>query len=107
MDTRFLRQLGEYDRREHEGAAQQLAKGKDKDRVPKDFPILLIAGMKDPVGNMSKGVLQVYNRYKAWGFTDVDAIFYKDDMHEILNEKDREDVYRDVLHFLDTKVEKQ
>lgn len=86
---------------------EQLAKGKDKDRVPKDFPILLIAGMKDPVGNMSKGVLQVYNRYKAWGFTDVDAIFYKDDMHEILNEKDREDVYRDVLHFLDTKVEKQ
>ena len=85
---------------------EQLAKGKDKDRVPKDLPILLIAGMKDPVGNMSKGVLQVYNRYKAWGFTDVDVIFYKDDMHEILNEKDREDVFRDVLHFLDTKAEK-
>ncbi len=84
---------------------EQLALEKDKDRVPKDLPILLIAGMKDPVGDMSKGVLKCYNRYKAWGLTDVDAIFYKDDMHEILNEKDREDVYRDVLHFLDTRVE--
>ena len=61
--------------------------------------------MKDPVGDMSKGVLKCYNRYKAWGLTDVDVIFYKDDMHEVLNEHDREDVYRDVLHFLDTRVE--
>ena len=84
---------------------EQLALEKDKDRVPKDLPILLIAGMKDPVGDMSKGVLKVYNRFKAWGLTDVDVIFYKDDMHEILNEADREDVFRDVLHFLDTRVE--
>ncbi|MBO4873448.1 MAG: RdgB/HAM1 family non-canonical purine NTP pyrophosphatase [Lachnospiraceae bacterium] len=86
---------------------EELALEKDKDRVPKDLPILLIAGMKDPVGDMSKGVLKVYNRYKAWGLTDVDAIFYKDDMHEILNEADREDVFRDVLHFLDTRVERK
>ncbi len=84
---------------------EQLALEKDKDRMPKDLPVLLISGMKDPVGDMSKGVLKCYNRYKAWGLTDVDVIFYKDDMHEVLNEHDREDVYRDVLHFLDTRVE--
>ena len=84
---------------------EQLALEKDKDRVPKDLPILLIAGMKDPVGDMSKGVLKCYNRFKAWGMTDVDVIFYKDDMHEVLNEADRKDVFRDVRHFLDSRVE--
>ena len=83
---------------------EKLALEKDKDKVPKDLPILLIAGMKDPVGDMSKGVLKAYNRYKAWGMTDVDVIFSKDDMHEILIEADREDVYRDVLRFLDEKA---
>ena len=77
---------------------------KGKDNIPKDFPILLVAGMKDPVGDRSKGVLKVYNRFRKWGLTDVDCIFYKDDMHEILNETDREDVYNDVLRFLDTKA---
>ena len=83
---------------------EQLALEKDKDKVPKNLPILLIAGMKDPVGDKTKGVLKCYNRYKAMDMTDVDLIFYKDDMHEILNETDREDVYNDILHFLDTKA---
>ena len=62
--------------------------------------------MKDPVGEKSKGVLRVYNRFKEWEMTHVDVIFYKDDMHEVLNEADREDVYRDVLRFLDERGEK-
>ena len=85
---------------------EQLALEKGKENIPKDLPVLLIAGMKDPVGEGSRGVLRIYNRFKEWEMTDVDAIFYKDDMHEILNEKDREDVFRDVLRFLDERTEK-
>ncbi len=77
-----------------------LALDKGKDNIPKDFPILLVAGMKDPVGDCSKGVLKVYNRYRKLGLKDVDCIFYKDDMHEIFNEYDREDVYADLRRFL-------
>lgn len=85
---------------------EQLGLEKDRNRIPNNLPVLLMAGMKDPVGDMSKGVLHVYNRFKAWGLTDVDVILYKDDMHEILNEEDRADVYRDLIHFLDERVER-
>ena len=84
---------------------EYLALGKDQDRIPKDFPVLLAAGMLDPVGNKSKGVLQVYNHYKKIGLTDVDVFLYKDDMHEILNEKDREDVFHDILRWLDKRID--
>lgn len=83
---------------------EELALGKDLNRVPRDLPILLIAGMKDPVGDYSKGVLKVYNRYKARDFKDVDVIFYRDELHEILNGVKKEDVLRDVLRFLDERV---
>ena len=67
--------------------------------------MLFISGMKDPVGAKSKGVLKAYNRCKVWGMTDVDIFLYKDDMHEVLNETDREDVYRDVIDWLDKHLE--
>ena len=43
-------------------------------------------------------------RYKAKDFKDVDVIFYRDDLHEILNGLKKEDALRDVLHFLDERV---
>ena len=79
---------------------ETLALGKDHQKIPAELPVLLISGMKDPVGGCTKGVLKVYNRYRKWGMKKVDVIFYKDDLHEILNENDREDVYRDVQFFL-------
>ena len=84
---------------------EYLALGRDQERIPKELPVLLMSGMKDPVGGMSKGVLQVYNHYKKIGLTDVDVFLYKDDMHEILNEIDREDVYHDALRWLDKRID--
>ncbi|MBP3728725.1 MAG: lysophospholipase, partial [Lachnospiraceae bacterium] len=52
---------------------EELAMDKDQNRVPRDLPILLIAGLKDPVGDNSKGVLRVYNRYRAQDMKDVDV----------------------------------
>lgn len=83
---------------------EMLALEKDKDRIPKELPVVLMAGMLDPVGSCSKGVLKVYNRFKRWGLTDVDVFLYKDDMHEILNESDRADVYRDALHWITDRI---
>ena len=84
---------------------EYLALGKDQDRIPKNLPLLMMSGMKDPAGNMSKGVLRLYNHYKKIGLTDVDVFLYKDDMHEILNEADRDDVYHDALRWLDKRID--
>lgn len=69
-------------------------------KTPSDLPLLLTSGAKDPVGGFGKGVVHVYDMYKAAGSNDVSIQLYDDDRHEILNETDRHQVYQDVLAWL-------
>ncbi len=71
--------------------------------VPKELPIFFVAGEKDPVGNCGKAVENVYKRYQKCGMKDVEIKLYKDDRHEILNELDKEQVYLDLLSWLDKR----
>ncbi len=71
------------------------------ENISKDLPILLLSGEDDPVGNNTRGVLQVYNLYKKAGIKDVSYKFYPGVRHEILNEVNKEEVYRDITEWLD------
>ena len=83
----------------------QFAQNKENiKRLDKRFPILLVSGSDDPVGNFEKGVKEVYKAYKDCGLEDVEMKFYPTDRHEILNELDREQVYEDILKWLDQKI---
>ncbi len=62
----------------------------------KDLPIILLSGDKDPVGNFGKDIVMLYNKYKKLGIKDVSYVLYNEDRHEILNELDREIVYKDI-----------
>lgn len=62
-------------------------------------PILLIAGDMDPVGAYGKGVLGVAEKLRTAGH-DVKDILYRGARHEILNDFCREQVYFDVLAFI-------
>lgn len=73
-------------------------------RLPRRLPILLVSGAKDPVGDMGKGVLQVYRSYKAQ-CAPVAYKLYPGLRHEILNEKESSQVYRDLLHWLNSQLE--
>ncbi len=70
-------------------------------KIPKDLPLFFVAGAADPVGNNGKSVTEVYNTYKAAGIRDIQIKLYENDRHEILNETDRETVYKDLLVWLD------
>lgn len=70
--------------------------------VRTDLPIYLIAGDADPVGNYGKGIKEVYHKLTETKHTDVTIKLFKDDRHEILNEKDKTDVYRSVLSWINT-----
>lgn len=70
------------------------------DKIPKDIPMFFVAGADDPVGNFGKGVQRIYEKYKTAGIKDVSIKLYPDDRHEILNEKDREQVYEDLYRWL-------
>lgn len=76
-------------------------------KTPSNLPLLLTSGAQDPVGGLGKGVIHVYDMYKAAGVDDISIKLYDDDRHEILNETDRELVYQDILSWLvrNTKIE--
>jgi alpha-beta hydrolase superfamily lysophospholipase len=69
-------------------------------KVPKKLPIYLFSGEKDPVGNNTKGVREVYDSYKKAGFADVSVKFYPGARHETLNETNRKEVFKDVIDWL-------
>ena len=72
----------------------------------KDFPILLISGDKDPVGNMGVGVKWVYNMYKSLELKDINISLYKDGRHEILNDVQRYDVMNEIITWLNDRLKK-
>ncbi len=69
----------------------------------KDLPIYLIAGDADPVGHYGKGVRDVYKKLRAYQ-CDAKIKIYPDLRHELLNEKKNDEVYSDVLAFLNKHV---
>ena len=73
--------------------------------VRTDLPIYLVAGAADPVGNYGKGIKEVYKNLVKTGHTDVTIKLFSDDRHEILNEKDKSDVYRNILSWLNAITE--
>lgn len=70
-------------------------------KTPKDLPILLISGDKDPVGSNGKMVNKAYEEYKKAGINNVQMKLYKDMRHEILNEIGKEKVYEDIINWID------
>ena len=77
------------------------------DKIPKDLPLILLSGADDPVGNMSRGVLLVEKKLKQAGIKDISCRLYDSDRHEILNETDRDVVYRDILKWCESRRKEQ
>lgn len=72
--------------------------------IPKNLPIYIIAGDKDPVGMYGKRVQKLYDIYKDLGIADVSIKLYKDSRHEILNEMNREEVTEDILRWINIHI---
>ena len=68
--------------------------------VPKQLPILLVAGADDPVGAYGAGPAEVAEGLENAGCTDVSLIIYENMRHEILNEFGKEAVYEDLRRFI-------
>lgn len=73
-------------------------------KIPKELPIYIVSGEDDPVGDLGEGVKKVYQKFKQAGLKDVTCKLYATDRHEILNETDKEQVYADLLQWLEQKL---
>ena len=71
------------------------------DKMNKQLPVLFISGCKDPVGGMAKGVLKCIDAFKRSGMKDITIKLYPEGRHEMLNERNKSEVYQDVLAWLD------
>jgi alpha-beta hydrolase superfamily lysophospholipase len=72
--------------------------------IPRELPVLLFSGERDPVGRNTVAVQQLADRYRALGLRDVQVTFYPGGRHEMLNETNRDEVVRDVIGWLDAHL---
>ena len=73
-------------------------------RMPKDLPLLFLAGDADPVGEQSKGVQRAIDSLKAVGVQNITQKFYPGARHELLVELNRQEVFADIGSWLDQQL---
>ena len=86
------------------GGLQYIWKTENLNKMNKATPVYFMAGDGDPVGNYGEGVKKVYNRFLKVGCKDVKLKLYKDGRHEMLNELNKDEVYADILDWLNSKI---
>ena len=70
----------------------------------KNMPVYFMSGDMDPVGECGKGVQKAYNNFLEAGMKDVSIKLYPGGRHEMLNEINKDEVYTDILAWLDSKI---
>ena len=68
---------------------------------PKELPTLIVSGDDDPVGNYGKGPTYVYKKLLMARHSKLSLKLYEGARHELFNEKNREEVFRDLKLWLD------
>lgn len=69
------------------------------------LPIYMIAGREDPVIQSEKKFYQLITFLKEMGYQNIVAKLYDKKRHELLNETGREEIYQDILKFIEKEKE--
>lgn len=73
-------------------------------KLNRDLPLLIFIGSEDPLGG-PKSVELLAKAYRSrGGLSDVELKIYDEGRHEMFNEINREEVYADLVAWLDTKL---
>jgi alpha-beta hydrolase superfamily lysophospholipase len=66
----------------------------DKNKhIRKDLPMFIMSGDSDPVGNYGKGVWKTAHLYDKAGIKQIATMLFENSRHELLNEKNKTEVY--------------
>ncbi len=69
--------------------------------MPKNLPVFVMAGDKDPVGNNGEGPTEVAEGLRKAGLQQVQLKLYPQGRHEMLNETNKEEVYENILQWME------
>ncbi len=72
--------------------------------MDKTTPIYLFSGEKDPVGGMGRGVKTVYGLFQNAGCSDITLKLYPAGRHEMHNEPNHNEVFADLLAWLERHI---
>ena len=86
------------------GGIKYICDKKNISKMDITTPVFFISGDEDPVGGYGKGVMQTYTAFVMAGCTDVSIKLYPGGRHEMLNETNRCEVYRDILAWINEKM---
>ena len=86
------------------GGIKFITDQKNINTMSRTQPIYFMSGDCDPVGDNGKGVERAYKAFCDAGLHDVMIRLYPGGRHEMLNEVNKYDVYRDILAWLQEKV---
>lgn len=101
-DCMFLPTLGLY--RDLMDGVGRIRDPRNLRKMDPALPILFFSGSEDPVGGRETGVRQVYDSFLQAGCTRLSLKLYPGCRHEVLNELGREQVYADVLCWLEQQL---
>lgn len=73
-------------------------------KMPKKLPVYFFSGSMDPVGGNGKGVRAAADAFRKAGMEDVTMKLYPDGRHEMHNETNKEEVWNDILAFLNKHI---
>ncbi|MCK5129397.1 MAG: alpha/beta hydrolase [Clostridiales bacterium] len=79
-------------------------KKKNIQKIPKDMNIYIISGENDPCGSDGYDAQYLCNIYKQEDL-NVECKIYEEARHELLNEKNRDEVTNDILSYLEKIIE--
>lgn len=74
------------------------------DKMDKTKPIYFMSGAEDPVGDYGVGVDRAYKAFCKAGLHDVKIRLYPGGRHEMLNETNHLEVYKDILDWINEKI---
>ena len=83
----------------------RLNKDENLKEMPKDLPVLFIAGTDDPVGNYGEGVRKAQEDFKRVGMKRTSLRLYEGCRHEILNEPIKQQIFDDIYAWVMERVE--
>ena len=83
---------------------EKIYDSKNEQKIPKELPVFFISGALCAIGKKTKWVQANIRRYKDYGIKDVTYKFYEDARHELFNEINREEIFQDIISWLNSHL---
>ena len=77
-----------------------ISKVENMRKMDHSLPLLMFSGDQDPVGGQGKGVKAVYHKLKKAGMQHITFKLFEGGRHEMINETNRQEVYKLVLDWI-------